>query len=86
MKSHEQRPYLDVEARWQQFVDSAFNKAGLPEVESDRLETGTYTNAEIAEKFRNNPIKLLSLLMTVSELGDPDTKRSVLSFAVDKLI
>ncbi len=62
---------------------TAFINAGIPEVEKEELETGTYTNAEMIEKMRTNPSKLLHLIMRVSEMGDAASKRSILSFAVD---
>jgi len=73
------------DTKWQKFVESAFKAAGLPEVTADQLETGTYTNAEIAEKFRGNPIELLNLLMGVSNQGGPAEKRNILSLAVDMI-
>lgn len=69
--------------KWQAFCTSAFNAAGLPEVPESELETGTYTNAQIAGKLHDNPTKLLQLLMGVSQLGSAVEKRSILSFAVD---
>ena len=71
------------EEKWNEFVEKAFEAAGLPEVSEDQLETGTYTNAQVAEMYRNDPTRLLSLLMGVSNLGNPAEKRSILSFAVD---
>lgn len=71
------------EAKWQQFVETAFKAAGLPEVTENQLEPGTYTNAQIAEKMRGKPTKLLALLMQVSKTGGVAEKRSILSFAVD---
>jgi hypothetical protein len=72
------------DAKYQEFVTKAFIAAGLPEVEEHQLETGTYTNAQIAEKMRGDPRKLLSLLMGVSNMGKSQAeKRSILSFAVD---
>ena len=71
------------EKKWQAFVDSAFKAAKLPEVSPDMLEAGTYTNAQIAEKFRDNPFGLMVLLMKSSELGGEAERRSIISFAVD---
>ncbi len=71
--------------KWQNFVETAFKAADLPEVTEDQLEAGTYTNAQIAEKLRADPLKLISLLMGVSTLGGCAEKRSVLSFAVDMI-
>ena len=77
----EQTP--EQQAKWQKFVDSAFQAADLPEVPEEQLEVGTYTNAQIAEKLQGDPMKLLSLLMGVSTMGGHAEKRSILSFAVD---
>ena len=71
------------EEKWEEFVEAAFKAADLPEVEEDRLETGTYTNAQIAEKLRDDPMKLMSLLMQIENMGGYAKKRSILSFAVD---
>lgn len=76
-------PYSDVE--WQAFVESVFKAANMPEVEVDKLEAGTYTNAQIAQKLKANPERLFSLLAQVTNMGSPAEKRSVLSFAVDML-
>ncbi len=85
MKSPEQgsNPEQEQEAKWQKFVETSFKAAGLSEVDQSQLETGTYTNAQIAEKLRDDPQKLLSLLMNVSNMGNEAEKRSILSFAVD---
>lgn len=71
------------EVKWQRFVTTAFKAAELPEIAEDQLETGTYTNAQIAEKLRDDPMKLLSLLMGVSRMGSHLDKRSMLSFAIE---
>jgi len=74
----------DKEEKWQKLVNSAFEAAKLPEVTEDQLETGTYTNAQIAEKMRDKPVKFLSLLMDISQMGGGNaSRRSILSFAVD---
>ena len=75
----------EADAKWQNFVAAAFNAAELPEVGENDLELGTYTNAQIAEKLRGNPGRLLSLLMNVSKMGSPAQKRSILSFAVESI-
>lgn len=71
------------EAKWQKFVTIAFEAAKLPEVTEDQLEAGSYTNVQIAEKLRDDPLRLLSLLNGVSRMDSPVEKRSILSFAVD---
>lgn len=71
------------DAKYQAFVEKAFEAAGLPEIKEEDLEAGTYTNAQIAERLRNDPFQLLALLMRVSNLGNEAEKRSILSFAVD---
>jgi len=73
------------EAKWLDFVTVAFEAAKLPEVARNELEAGTYTNAEIAEKLRADPERLMSMLMDVSKMGSPSAKRSILSFAVDMI-
>ncbi|MFC1598842.1 hypothetical protein ACFL2U_02470 [Patescibacteria group bacterium] len=72
--------WLDSE-KGKELFEKAFETAGLPEVEERDLETGTYTNQQIAEKF-DDPKDLLVLLMKLPG-GDPASKRSILSFAVD---
>ena len=71
------------EEKWQQFVSAAFSAAKLPEVTPDQLETGTYTNVQIADKLRDDPLRLTALLMKVENVGSNVSKRSILSFAVD---
>ncbi len=74
----------DADKKYQQLVEKSFEAAGLPEVDVKDLETGTYTNAQIGEKLRSNPLKLVQLLMRLSVIGgDVASKRSILSFAVD---
>jgi len=74
------------EAKWQKFVESAFKTAKLPEVKEEELEIGTYTNAQVAEKFRDDPLGLLKLLMGLSKMGGGNaSRRSILSFAVDMI-
>jgi hypothetical protein len=74
----------DADKQYQKLVEASFKAAGLPEVDEKDLETGTYTNAQIAEKLRGNPMKLVQLLMSLDAMGgDVATKRSILSFAVD---
>lgn len=71
--------YLDL-------IMKAFETAGLPEVNESQLEAGTYTNAQLAEKMRGDPGKLIHLLMNVSTMGNsPAAKRSILSIAVDMI-
>lgn len=70
--------------KWHKFVEALFKTANMPEVTVDQLEAGTYTNAQIAEKLRESPLELMSLVASVSELGGGDaSRRQVLSFAVD---
>lgn len=75
----------DAQEKWDKFVESAFANANLPEVSEDQLETGTYTNRQIAERFRDEPLRLLGLLMSLPEGGGAASRRSVLSFAVDMM-
>lgn len=70
---------------WYQFVSSAFKAAGLPEFTKNELEAGTYTNLEIAEKFRNDKMRLVALLMHLPQSGGHASMRSVLSFAVENI-
>ncbi|MBM4401831.1 MAG: hypothetical protein FJ044_01140 [Candidatus Cloacimonetes bacterium] len=70
------------EEKWGEFVAAAFKAAGLPEVAEEELEVGTYTNRQITERFRNDPLRLISLLMQLPD-GNPASRRSILSFAVD---
>lgn len=70
--------------KWAEFVESAFKAARLPEVEENQLETGTYTNAQIAEKV-GDPFRLMQLLMALPEGGGDASRRQILSFAVDML-
>jgi hypothetical protein len=65
----------------QDLVREAFKAAGMPEVKETDLETGTYTNQQIAEKFED-PMMFLTMLMQLPG-DDPVVKRSVLSMAVD---
>ena len=66
-------------------MESAFSAAGLPEVPRDELEAGTYTNAEIAESFRDDPLKLFAILVDISTVKSLAEKRSLLSFVVDAM-
>ncbi len=69
---------------WELFVKKAFEIVELPEVEQSQLETGTYTNHQIAEHYRNDPNELLVLLNKLSMNNTAAEKRSILSFAVDQ--
>lgn len=72
------------EEKWQKFVSAAFTAANLPDVPEDQLEVGTYTNAQIAEKFKDDPLKFVGILMKLSEMSGNDAeKRSILSFTAD---
>ena len=71
---------------WQKFTEAVFKAADLPEVTEDQLEPGTYTNAQIAEKLRDDPIKFMGLMMDVSNMGNQVQKRSLLSFIVDMIV
>lgn len=71
--------WLDTE-RGQELFRKAFEAAGLPEVEEKKLEPGTYTNRQIAEKA-GSPERLVVLLMRVH--GNRAEKRSILSFSVE---
>ncbi len=73
------------EKKWQQFYKSQFDVIDLPEVEADQLSQGLYTNAQIAEYFKDNPFKLIPLLTIVEPNCDEYTKRSILSQAVDEI-
>ncbi len=73
------------EGKWQKFVETAFKAAGLPEITEDQLEPGTYTNQQVADRFRDDPIRLVSILMDLPKSGSPASDRSVLSFAVDMM-
>jgi len=70
------------EEKWVAFVGAAFKAANLPDVPEDQLETGTYTNRQIADKFRSNPARLLGILMDLPG-GNDASKRAILSFVVD---
>ncbi|HEY4505423.1 MAG TPA: hypothetical protein VJG67_01915 [Candidatus Paceibacterota bacterium] len=78
----EVRGVQNDETRWAAFVESAFKAANLPDVPKDELETGTYTNRQIADNFRQRPIEFMSLLMDLPD-GSDASRRSILSFAVD---
>lgn len=71
------------EDKWRVLVKAAFDAAGLPEVDEKDLETGTYTNKQIAERFRDRPKKLIELLISVTGFGSEAERRSILSFVVD---
>lgn len=77
-------PRLDDE-KWELFVEKAFAAADLPEVPVDMLEAGTYTNTQIAEKFRQDPVGLVALLMALPKNGSVASRRSILSFAVETI-
>ena len=74
----------DDEEKWQDFVDKAFKVIDLPEVDTEDLEVGTYTNAQIAEHFRKNSLGLVSLLDKLPG-SSVASRRSILSFVVDML-
>ena len=79
------RPSSDeTEVKWTTFVKIAFNAVGLPDVPSDILETGTYTNMQIAERFRTQPAQLLDLLQQLPK-NNPAVSRGILSFRVDMI-
>jgi len=65
-----------------EFIQSAFKAANLPEVNKNQLETGTYTNQEIAKMF-NDPRDFMVALMRLPHGGGKASRRSILSFAVD---
>ncbi|MFZ5424294.1 MAG: hypothetical protein ACOZAO_00685 [Patescibacteria group bacterium] len=65
-----------------QLIESAFKAANLPEVQENELETGTYTNMQIAKMF-DDPAELISLLMALPKGGGNASRRSILSFAVE---
>lgn len=71
------------QAIWENLVHKSFVAAGLTEVDEKDLESGTYTNAQIAMALINDPMKLVQLLMDVEHIGNQAEKRSILSFAVD---
>lgn len=73
---------MSEDNKWEAFVEAAFKAAGLPEVAEEELEVGTYTNQQIAERFRSDPMRLMTLLMQLPG-GGPASRRSILSFAVD---
>lgn len=72
--------WFDTEAG-KAMIQQAFEAIGLPEVEEDDLESGTFTNQQIAEKFEY-PAELISILKGLPK-GSPASMRSLLSFAVD---
>jgi len=77
---------IDIrENKWQRYYKSQFGVIALPEVETDQLSQGLYTNAQIAEKFRANPYGLIQLLKIINPTCDEYTKRSILSQAVDEI-
>lgn len=64
-------------------ADAAFKQAGLEEPKGVALETGTYSNEQIARKFEDS-LMLLYFLMQISKLNSSEaSKRSVASFALD---
>ncbi len=64
-----------------------FAEAGLPEVDDDQLEAGTYSNATIKEMMRQQPLALAHLLSEIARSSDsPAAKRSTLSFGVDMFV
>lgn len=65
-----------------QLVEETFAAAKLPEVDENELETGTYTNVQIARKC-DDPLNLVIILMNLPEDGGNASRRSILSFAVD---
>ncbi|HUW24631.1 MAG TPA: hypothetical protein VMW04_03315 [Patescibacteria group bacterium] len=79
-----ERDLIDPETLWSAFVEAAFKAAGLPEVPADQLEIGTYTNAQIAERFRKNLLGFIAVLQNLPE-GDNASRRSILSFAAEMM-
>ena len=66
-----------------ELVEKAFKAVDLPEVDEKDLEPGTYTNRQLA-KMIAGPGSLVVLLMRLPG-NDPASKRSILSFAVEKI-
>lgn len=73
--------WFDTE-KGKELIEKAFETAGMPEVEEAELEPGTYTNLQLAQKA-GSPEKFVTLLMKLPD-GSPASKRSILSFAVEK--
>ena len=82
---NEKMALYQSDIKWYTLVAKAFETAGLPEFTKDELEAGTYTNLEIAEKFRDDPMRLVTLLMHLPQAGGHASMRSVLSFAVENI-
>lgn len=66
------------------FIAEVFAGAGMPEVEKKDLETGTYTNKELADFFPSG-LDLWHALHQLRFQADPIIKRSILSFAVESM-
>ncbi|KKS17365.1 MAG: hypothetical protein UU77_C0001G0025 [candidate division WWE3 bacterium GW2011_GWC1_41_7] len=77
-----QQHWYDTE-EGRKFADSAFKAAGLEEPIGVPLETGTYSNEEIARKF-DDPRKFLVFLMHLENMGGSEaSKRSIASITID---
>lgn len=77
---------MSVKDQYHRILQGAFMKAGLEEVSQDQLPEGTYTNAQIIEKMRTDFMKLISMLMEVSQLNDLNGRRIMLCYAVDQAV
>ncbi len=82
---NEKMALYQSDIKWYMLVAKAFKAAELPEVTKDQLEAGTYTNLEIAEKFRGDRMRLVMLLMNLPQAGGHASMRSILSFAVEQI-
>jgi hypothetical protein len=65
-------------------ASSMFAVAGLTEHQSAKLDPGTYSNEEIARKFKD-PYKLLRFLMNLPRSESEVYNRSIASIALDKM-
>jgi len=64
----------------------AFEEAGLPEINESRLEPGTYTNAQMAEKMAGHIPELKAFLRQLDQHGSPAANRSTLSMAINLFV
>lgn len=76
----------ESERAWQVFAERAFAAVGLPEVDVSELKSGSYTNAQIAQKLRYLPNQLLIILMGTAQMGTPENRRDLLSAATDEIL
>ena len=72
----------------EELLKSAFDDAGLPEVDEAKLKPGTYTNRQIAKQFESPEglsLVLKNLLELMPENCDAEGKRRILGIIVDKM-